>query len=185
MTSIHSVIAIVGHKEMSNLFINLRREFLGNELVKKDFISVILNQIYLLLLRKMSNLGIREVVPNYCDEQEQRRLGLESYFEQNFDKPITEEHLAQEMYLSKRQVSRILREVYGKSFRQILINTRMNCAKQLLESTALSLEEIADLVGYNSLSGFCLAFRQTVGITAGQYRRNCLQNIEYRKWDKV
>ena len=179
MTSCKDAVLIRGQKDMSFLFTSLRRELIENRIAKQEFVITILNQLYLLLLRKINDFGKSSVLQNdsdYCDELELRRVGLESYFEQYFDQPVTEEHLASKMHLSKRQVSRILQKIYQKSFRQLLIDMRINQATQLLKSTELSLDDISVRVGYTSLSGFCSAFYNVHGMTPGRYRQQNIDN---------
>jgi AraC-like DNA-binding protein len=64
-----------------------------------------------------------------------------------------------------------MRRIYGKSFRQVLTEERLNRAAQMLLSSDRSVEAIAAEVGYTSLSGFYSAFRAFFGTTAGQYRK--------------
>ena len=45
-------------------------------------------------------------------------------------------------------------------------------AAELLHTSGLSLETVAQAVGYSSVSQFAAAFRQQYGVTPGQYRKN-------------
>lgn len=100
-----------------------------------------------------------------------RRLTIEDYLNSRYAQPLTEDSLAEHMHLSKRQLSRILQQLYGMSFRQLLIDIRLNRATQLLCTTDMTPEDIACQVGYASLSGFYDAFRKRYGMSAGSYRR--------------
>ena len=102
--------------------------------------------------------------------QDTRRVKIENYLLFRYQDNITEEDLAAEMNLSKRQLSRVLQLTYGKSFRQLLIETRMHRAAQLLQEGGHSIEEIAYLTGYTSLSGFYSAFHKYFGVPVGKYR---------------
>jgi AraC-like DNA-binding protein len=79
--------------------------------------------------------------------------------------------LAKKMNISKRQLSRILKQLFGTSFRQLLIDVRLNRAAQLLIETDASAEEIAAAVGYTSMSGFYSAFKDRFSISVGRYRK--------------
>ena len=160
---------------MANLIHQLRREILNPGRATKEYTEVLLNQLYLVLTRRLEDrLGTDATVAQADgeDDREHRRVWIEEYFQQYYGSGITEEHMAQRMCLSKRQLSRVLREIYGKSFRQLLIECRLNRAAQLLLSTERSVEAIAFEVGYTSLSGFYSAFRQTFGVSAVKYRKN-------------
>lgn len=47
----------------------------------------------------------------------------------------------------------------------------MECAKQMLDSSSYSIEEIADKCGFNGLTGFSRRFKQEFGISPSDYRK--------------
>ncbi|MBR2930083.1 MAG: helix-turn-helix domain-containing protein [Clostridia bacterium] len=102
----------------------------------------------------------------------ERAYLIDEFFYNNLGESITEEDLALAMNLSKRHVSRIVRRLYNKSFRQILIDCRLERAARLLIDTELSVSEISELVGYSSLSGFYSAFTKRFGCGCSEYRRS-------------
>lgn len=79
---------------------------------------------------------------------------VQEYMSIHYSDKIQLSDLASELHLSLRQTERLVKEHTGKSFRDELCSIRMNIAKQLMESTAMSLSEIARYVGYDSYSGF-------------------------------
>ena len=175
LSATEEVVCFFDEEEMSDCMERLRRELLSPGSATKAYVEALLSQFYLRLMRQLGErLGQAETdkQSGSYDERSQRQLLIEEYFQENFAQSITEDHLAAEMCLSRRQVSRVLREIYGKSFRQLLIEERLNRAAQLLLSTDRSVEQIAEEVGYTSLSGFYSAFRRTFGTTVGHYRRS-------------
>ncbi len=151
----------------------LREEINGGGIASREYIGTLLSQLYILLFRLLDTAeaekGAVSVIPSGTEDN--RQIQIEEYIFNHFGEQITEEDLAREMHLSKRQLSRVLRQLFGKSFRQMLIEARLNRAAQLLCDTDLSVEEIATQVGYTSLSGFYTAFRGHFSISVGAYRR--------------
>ena len=147
----------------------LRRELCTPDLAQAPYLQSLLVQLFCLLMRQLPT-DVQSHSP-VTEEDLSRRLQLEEYLQQNFHAPITEAIAAEYMHLSKRQLSRVIREIYGKSFRHLLIDIRLHYAAQLLTETDLPVEEIALRAGYTSLSGFYDAFRKYSGSTAGQYRK--------------
>jgi len=145
---------------------------------KDEYIILLLGELYIELYRLLCNAQGEKRLDsegsNECDT-DIRRLQIEEYLYANFSEEITEEDLAKELAISKRQLSRILRLLFGTSFRQLLIDIRINRAIQLLKEDKLSNEEISFAVGYTSLSGFYTAFRGKLGCTVGQYRKRLLR----------
>ena len=175
LSACKDVIHLPDERGMVGLIDQLREEILEPGSATKEYTETLLNQFYLLLMRRLDarqGLDTETGREKAEDDREERRIWIEDYFQEFYGESITEEHMAEKMNLSKRQVSRVLSEIYGKSFRQLLIECRLNRAAQLLLSTEKSVEEIAFEVGYTSLSGFYSAFRQGFGVSAGKYRKN-------------
>ena len=80
------------------------------------------------------------------------------------------EELAELLHISARQTARFLRENLGESFSALLRKHRIECAKALMLSGKLSMEEIAFLSGYQSYKGFHSAFRKETGSNPKAYR---------------
>lgn len=78
--------------------------------------------------------------------------------------------LARMVGLSEYHFIRVFRQLMGVTPGQYIIISRMNHAKYLLKTTALSVGEIAAMAGYSSESMFTAAFRRTQGMTPTQYR---------------
>lgn len=151
----------------------IRTELNSGALASGEYVHTLLSQLYILLFRMLDRSSRGEGADDIlsADEANNRQLQIEEYMLAHFAEPLTEEDLAEEMHLSKRQVSRILRQLFGKSFRQMLIDIRLSRAAQLLADTDMPLEELAAAVGYTSLSGFYTAFRKRYGMSVGDYRR--------------
>ncbi len=73
--------------------------------------------------------------------------------------------------LSRYHFCRTFRRVTGISPTQFLSALRMEEAKNLLETTCLSVTEISIQVGYSSMSTFCTRFAASVGVSPTMYRR--------------
>lgn len=71
--------------------------------------------------------------------------------------------------VSERTITRAFRSETGLGFSDWLAAVRSQRAAMLLGS-GVELEEVADRVGYSSVSAFGAAFRRTTGMTPGQIR---------------
>jgi transcriptional regulator GlxA family with amidase domain len=88
-----------------------------------------------------------------------------------FQEPISLNQLAQILNASPRTLSRHFQSVSGESPMQYLQKIRLQNAKQLLSNTSLSIEHIAQQVGFNSTSVFGRAFKGAFQKTPLQYRK--------------
>lgn len=78
--------------------------------------------------------------------------------------------VADMLAMHRRTLNRRL-QAMGTTFREVLEDVRFEAACQLLESTELPLDDIADALGYAGVSPFTRAFRRRVGAAPGQWRR--------------
>jgi len=152
----------------------LREEIASATIASDEYVTLLLNQLYVSLLRSLTDADRAQkqdtFSPPQTDELAARQLRIEEFMAAHLSDALTEEDLAREMNLSKRQLSRVLRRLFGMSFRRMLIDMRLHRAAQLLIDTDMPIEEIATAVGYTSLSGFYTAFRERFSVSAGRYR---------------
>ncbi len=160
--------------DLQSVILSIKEEFANERLARKLYLNALLTQFFLLFLRNLCINTPAKKTQSSADEREARRFIIEEYLDENCSKSITQEDLAKHLNLSLRQLSRVLESSFSTTFRQLLIEIRMNRAAQLLRQTELSVEEVAYAVGYCSLSGFCYTFRKVYGLTASNYRK---QNI--------
>jgi AraC-like DNA-binding protein len=77
--------------------------------------------------------------------------------------------IARALHMSTRTLHRRLEE-NGRSFRDVVSEVRRARAEAYLQSEAVSLAEVAFLLGYSEQSTFHHAFKRWVGVTPGEYR---------------
>lgn len=83
--------------------------------------------------------------------------------------------LAKQINESSHHVSQVINEKLNKSFFEILAYYRVEYAKKLIREdkhSKLTIEELAEMVGYNSKSAFNLAFKKYSLKTPSEYRKS-------------
>jgi two-component system response regulator YesN len=78
--------------------------------------------------------------------------------------------LAAEVHLSPSHLSRIFKKGYGLTFIDVLTKVRIEKAKELLNNPHLTIEFIADQVGFGSPNYFAVTFKKSLGLSPSQYR---------------
>jgi AraC-like DNA-binding protein len=76
--------------------------------------------------------------------------------------------------VSARQLSRLTHQYFGMSPGEILTEARMRLAMRLLSQTQESMSTIAERCGYGTPAHFSYRFRNSTGITPGDFRRRSL-----------
>lgn len=90
--------------------------------------------------------------------------------EARISEPLTVPELARKICISQRQLERQFKKDLGCSVVQFGLSLRLQHARDLLISTAMSIREISTASGFNSLSHFAFAFRSQFGRRASEYR---------------
>lgn len=80
--------------------------------------------------------------------------------------------LAGEYGVSIGHLSNLLKKELGMPFSEYTTNKRIQRAKELLMDDRLSVEEIAEKVGYNDYFYFTKVFKKKVGVSPSKYRKN-------------
>lgn len=79
--------------------------------------------------------------------------------------------MAREVGYSPDHFARIFREVLNLSPRDYIVQQRVHRAQQLLLESALSVTQIADALGYESVYFFSRQFKEKTGLSPSTYRR--------------
>ncbi|HEY9038764.1 MAG TPA: helix-turn-helix domain-containing protein [Roseovarius sp.] len=90
---------------------------------------------------------------------------------QNYDTPSPVAAMAARSGLTERGFHRRFRKATGQAPASYVQTLRVEEAKQLLETTAVPIDDIAAEVGYSEPSSFRSAFRKRVGLSASAYRK--------------
>lgn len=109
-----------------------------------------------LLERRVSRRGLSGQVRDLLLRSPQRMAG--------------QEEVAAELHVSVRTLRRRLAEE-GTSFRAVLDQTRRHLAEELLVTVGLSVEEVAERVGYSEASAFVHAFQRWTGDSPRRWAR--------------
>lgn len=93
------------------------------------------------------------------------------YIEMHLDQPILLEQLAENVSLAPAYLSRFFNKEVGQSISKYVLTLRLETARNLLKTTSMHIDEIAQYVGFNQQSYFTKCFRLHYGRTPSQYRK--------------
>ncbi len=104
---------------------------------------------------------------NHSDESV---LQVQMWIKNNLGKTLAIQDLAEQFSMSPRNFTRRFKEATGKTPLQYIQDARITMARDLLQSSNLSIGDIADKLGYNDVSHFTYLFRRKLDLTPSQYR---------------
>lgn len=150
----------------SSIFRECGQERLFRNTILRSLMTLLLGQEFR-LLQIVGDSGGSTDAANYSKYTD----AIDAFFEYSPPETARVEDLADRLHLSRSQVNRVLKKLYGMTFREKLIRTRMDHASWLLCHTEKPVSEVAAAVGYQSESRFYQRFRNCFGTTPEQYRR--------------
>lgn len=129
-------------------------------------------QLLIDILREAStSQGSREQqrIPLKTKDESRTRI-IDMFFERLISEQLRIEQLADELHLSIKQTQRVVRQLYGKPFKQLATETFIEVAKELLTTSKLTVQQIAERLGYAETRHFSRRFAQATGTTPNEYR---------------
>lgn len=110
-------------------------------------------------------------LPDASAQEFQNVLAAVTFAEENLAAPPTVPQLAEVAAMSRFQLDRRMRSVFGLTTGQWLLKLRLDYAQRLLSETADPISAIALGAGYADQSAFTRQFRQATGLTPREYRK--------------
>lgn len=109
-------------------------------------------------------------VRSFSVDTDPRVIEMLDFIKDRYD-TVTLDDVARRFYLSKQYVSRFIKEKSGLTFCENVQKFRMKKAEELLVTTNLSIETVAERSGYPSVEHFNRKFKKLHGTTPMQYRK--------------
>lgn len=117
-------------------------------------------------------------VPETDGSRTGRQKELLIYIQEHYMEDITLRTLADEFHLSEKYISRYFKEHFCLTFSHYLNHLRLTGAQRLLETTELSVTDIALRSGFSSVSYFIRMFKECYGVSPLKYRKSVYREIK-------
>ena len=154
---------------ISRLFYLLEAEFYGNHPHRAEIIQAYLTEF---LVRFARSLDPNSTTPTVSKDERRRLQMARRILLSAPEHPWTVAEIAAEINLSASRFHASYKTVFGISPMRDLIETRIQSAKNLLLSEELSVQDIAEQLGYHSVNHFIRQFKSGTGVSPLQYRKN-------------
>ncbi|SDE55955.1 Response regulator containing CheY-like receiver domain and AraC-type DNA-binding domain [Paenibacillus sp. UNCCL117] len=110
---------------------------------------------------------------------------VKKYIQAHIRSPLSLDLLAHHVSLSPRYLSRVFKDEVGMNFTDFVTNQRIDKASELILTTDLTVEQIADQVGFNSSAYFIKKFKESYGVTPKTYKHNYMLSVEGKSDGKL
>lgn len=95
----------------------------------------------------------------------------EEFIMMHLDEDLSVNQLAEQVYVSSTHLNRLFKKKYNKTVNDYITGKRMKVAKELLETTDLSVASISGKIGYSNYSYFIKMFKKNYGKTPREFRQ--------------
>lgn len=141
----------------------LKAEAATGGVLNTEMSSALLTDILIRIIRA-SDADAGGEIPSYVQR-------VVSYVYKNFRNDVSLKDLGKELSLSAQYLGVQFKEVMGMTFKSYLNEVRLRYCSSLIETSDLSVKEIAFSGGYNSVEYFLQVFKKKYGITPMEYRK--------------
>ena len=155
--------------EISSCLRNILREM---EQKNTGYEDVCQAYMEILIIRLMRNTALAVPAESQVVSGNRQCASVKRYIDLHFKEALTLEQLAEDAHMNKYYLSHAFKREYGISPINYMITKRIEESKYLLAETDLSMSQIAQLLGFSSLSYFSQVFRRTQATTPMEYRQS-------------
>lgn len=129
------------------------------------------------LYREYGKAYISKLSGTEQQEQEHEETGdivarVENYVMLHLEEDLSVPQLAEKVYISVTHLNRLFKTKTGMTVNEFITDARMKAAREMLESTNISVSAISSKTGYSNYSYFIKIFKKTFGVTPREYRQN-------------
>jgi len=159
-----------GIESIRSLILGMYKETTNTDSFSQDMLQADLHRLFIFLVRKFSS---SYDLPPDVNKNTMLRFDIIRYIQENrFD--ISLDKIAEEFNFSPQYASKLIKQLTGKNFTEIVLHMRMEHACSLLSDTRIPVGDIASQTGYINPEHFIRTFKKKYGVTPGEYRHNTI-----------
>jgi len=159
---------IIIYQELVNTFgenLNIRTvKQVYNDVMEIKSLMDLKNYIRNLLIETINTISIFKENRNVKTIKK-----IKKYIDQNYSKDISLNDIADRYNISYFHLSKTFKQIYGKNFKDYLLDVRMDHAKKLLRKSNSNISTIAQKVGYIDPNYFSKVFKKYTGLSPSSY----------------
>ena len=142
-----------------------------NSIIKNDipFDNMSVEQIKIEFMKPFN--ALIEYVQNIDSPSENDYMRIYNFISNNIHNDVNLNDLSDYLGYSVWKTSRKFKELFNENFKAYVITRKIEISKELLMQD-YSVVEVATAIGCNSAATFIRMFKNSVGITPGEYKRS-------------
>ena len=153
-----------------NQIIDMYLEQFGNDLFSDYIISSMMVIFFAHLNRSYSKSA---QIPKVSDDLSKEHMRILSYILDHYSN-CSLEQIAQNFNYSASYCSKLIKNITGYNYIELITAIRLRRAESMLSSTHMTIAAISENLGYKNTENFFRVFKKHFGITPAQYRQKLL-----------
>lgn len=153
---------------------NIYEQLFKESRLKKGGFTLVCNSLTILLIVNLLRIANEQQLvlePNKSNASDKLVSEIKDYINFNYHQKIILSELAEHFHINVYYLSHLFKKATGYSIINYLINRRIDESKMYLVNTELTINEISNIVGYESSNNFFSAFKKITGTTPESYRK--------------
>lgn len=147
----------------------LREETRENGEGRGDMVYALLLEMTIILKRYL-NLEKQDISGTY-----KAMSDIKNYIDLHYAEDLNLTVLSRNFYIQPNTISKNFKKIFGKNVVNYINSVRIANAVRILEESHISITELAGAVGYSSMNTFLRQFRDIMGISPLQYKKQMEQ----------
>jgi len=170
--------ALVGRTDVENIAVAIASEIANRDIGWVHSVRGLLDYLSFILVRRLRRGNVLRLPtsesPTISADPRPWRAVQKALrvCEANFHRPLGLAEVSAAVGYSPSRLSRLISAHLGHPYQDHIRTLRVNAAKQLLESSEMSVGEIARSLGYDDVSYFSHAFSRATGMSPRSYRKS-------------
>lgn len=158
----------------------LSKDFEKNYTKYKETYLYLLNEESIEEMTRHISLIYSIVINGLEEHQLSRRIYIiekvREYIVKSLGTDLSIDRIAEHFNMSSSYLRKLFKDESGITIKEFIDQARMNMVKELLVNKKYKIQDIAESVGYVSVSSFTRAFRLETGLTPGEYRKRNIKD---------
>lgn len=161
-----------------DIFYSIFGEALENKAFSEDMICLNLSRFVYCFSRFFTKISLEKL--EYSQDPDMVRMNLiNTYIYDHLESQLTCDEIAEQVFLCKRQLTRIMTKYTGTSPHKYIMSLRLEKAFSLIRNTSLPLKEIAPITGFSSEFHLSTAIKKHYSVTPKEIRNNIKNNTSF------